>query len=118
MAARRIQQLVLVLFLIFQIKAQSLSDYVFRPVSTLLNGVSGINNQFQSQFNNFDDRNSNSNSGSEYSKISGSSCENYWRIQRDFSFGSYGTLTIPNPDKSKNILKVTLSLAAQLPSVK
>lgn len=40
-------------------------------------------------------------------------CSNYWSIQSD-SNGKYGLLSIPNPDRSQNILKVQLTLAAKI----
>lgn len=44
------------------------------------------------------------------------SCSNFWSYQND-QYGSYGLVTIPNPNYNKNVLKIILSLAAQLPSV-
>lgn len=48
-------------------------------------------------------------------QISGS-CQSFWSYQNDYE--NWGLLTIPNPDYRKNILKINLSLAAQLPSVR
>ena len=116
--AVRVSQIVTVLTIIGQIKSQSLSDYIFRPVNTFntfINGITETNNQAYrpQQGNNFDDRFD----ASELSGHSGSSCDSYWRLQRDFSGSSFGMLTIPNPDRSRNVIKITLSLPAKLASV-
>lgn len=43
-------------------------------------------------------------------------CASYWSIESD-SNGKYGIFSIPNPDRSQNILKIQLTLAAQVSSV-
>lgn len=43
----------------------------------------------------------------------GGSCASYWSIQSD-SNGKYGLLSIPNPDRSQNVLKIQLTLAAKI----
>lgn len=45
-------------------------------------------------------------------------CDSYWKIQNDFISGSYGVLSIPPTDTSKSVLRVVLSLASRLPSVR
>lgn len=65
-----------------------------------------ISNNYQSNSNNYQQPPSN--------QVS-SSCQRFWAYQNDYE--SYGLLTIPNPDYVKNVLKIILSLAAQLPSV-
>lgn len=47
---------------------------------------------------------------------SSSSCNDYWSLQTEFN-EKFGVITIPNPDYRKIVLKIILSVAAQLPSV-
>lgn len=50
-----------------------------------------------------------------YPQQSSSACDSYWSLQSDYE--RYGVVTIPNPDRRKNVIRLTLTLAAQLPSV-
>lgn len=47
---------------------------------------------------------------------SSNSCNDYWSLQTEFN-EKFGVITIPNPDYRKIVLKIILSVAAQLPSV-
>lgn len=44
------------------------------------------------------------------------SCDNYWTYESDYN-EQYGLITIPNPNYLKIVIRITLSLAARLPSV-
>ena len=48
---------------------------------------------------------------------SASVCSNVWSYNSDQS-GNFGLVTINNPDYNKNVLKIKLSLAARLQSVR
>lgn len=52
---------------------------------------------------------------SRYQEVSSGSCSDYWSYQ--FDTENYGLLTIPNPNYSKNVLRIVLSLATQLQTV-
>lgn len=43
-------------------------------------------------------------------------CDGLWSYQNDYN-GNYGLLSIPNPSYEKNLVRITLSLAARLSSV-
>lgn len=45
-----------------------------------------------------------------------SMCDGLWSYQSDYT-GNFGLLSIPNPSYEKNVLRITLSLAAKLSSV-
>lgn len=44
------------------------------------------------------------------------SCDSYWHYENNYD-GVYGIVTIPDPDYRKIDVRLTLSVAAQLPSV-
>lgn len=44
------------------------------------------------------------------------SCNSFWSYQKDHEI--WGLVKIPNPNYSKNVFKIVLSLEAHLPSVK
>lgn len=48
---------------------------------------------------------------------SGGNCAGIWSYTNDFRGNSIGLVTARNPDPSKNVLKLTMSLSAALPSV-
>lgn len=101
---------------------------VFRPVSSIFNAFTG--NSFsqqnqQTQTNHESQETSSPNyqpqpqsRGFRFggSGSGGGTCASYWSIRSD-SNGRYGLLSIPNPDRSHNILKIQLTLAAQVSSV-
>lgn len=45
-----------------------------------------------------------------------SSCEDYWSVLSDY-YETYGLLTVPSPDFRTIVIRVILSVAAQLPTV-
>lgn len=52
-----------------------------------------------------------------YQGSSSTSCDAYWSYQNDY-YGKFGFLSIPNPDYRKSVVKVVLSVAARLNSVR
>jgi hypothetical protein len=53
--------------------------------------------------------------GQNSNQPSSSSCDQFWSLRRDYEL--FGIVTIPNPDRQKSVLRLTLTLNAQLPSV-
>lgn len=49
-------------------------------------------------------------------QTSSSACGSYWSYRSD-SNGQFGLVTIPDPSYVKNVIRISLSLAARLPSV-
>lgn len=109
-----------------QVETQSLTDYIFRPASTLVNTLtSGLTGgtSGQGQKPNRNERpaqpqiySTNQQFVNSYQRAP--SCANFLSYQSDSSGNSVGILTIRNPNRSKNFIKVALTVSAQLSSVK
>lgn len=135
MITKRTIRLVLFAHLIgaAQVKSQSLTDYLLRPASTIFNTLTGGLTSEQGQNANRNERPAQSQSfptvnqqsqnfQSTSQRFSNSyqtaqSCANSLSYQRDYSGNSVGIVTINNPNRSRNMIKVTLTVAAQLSSV-
>lgn len=52
-----------------------------------------------------------------YNRNPSGSCNDIFSYQQDYSSGTYGKLTITNPNNGQNILEINLSLASRLQSV-
>lgn len=118
-----------------QVNSQTLTDYLLRPASTIFNTLTGGLTSEQGQNANRNERPAQSQSfptanqqsqrfqstNRQFSNLNSyqtaQSCANSLSYQRDYSGNSVGIVTINNPNRSRNMIKVTLTVAAQLSSV-
>jgi hypothetical protein len=108
---------------------------VYNPFNSIVKGVqNGVNRFVGSQQTNFEEYSISNllglrststaqpyenyqNNQNTYPQVSQSqACQEIYSLKQDYS-GYYGLITIANPDYSRNILRVELSLAARLTNV-
>lgn len=118
-----------------QVNPQGLGGLLGVPVTNILNtltGNSGNNQYSNTQYNNRVDHvqyydvqyrpqqqpqdSSNQFYNTQQQTVQ-SACGDYWSIQHDHTGNAIGVITLRNPDRNRNELKVTLTVVGRLPSV-
>lgn len=82
------------------------SQIIFCYENNLHNAINSINGSYNG-----------CEKGVRKTRQSTSACDDLWPFKQDNNNEIWGLIAIPFPDSQKNVLKLVLSVAAQLPSV-